>query len=474
MTEVISVRFKSKGKIYFFDPNGIQVATGKSVVVETSKGLEFAECVQGNHMVEDTAVMPPLRPLVREATQEDIKRAEENRKKEANAFTLCKERIQKHGLDMKLVDVEYSFEGGKILFFFTADGRVDFRDLVKDLAGVFRTRIELRQIGVRDEARMLGGLGICGRPFCCAGFLDDFQPVSIKMAKTQGLSLNPTKISGTCGRLMCCLKYEQDAYEELVKNVPKVDSFVQTPAGKGAVIDVNLLRGRVKVRIDDQYDNPVKVFEASEVEVLGGKAKRAEFLAAIESGEVQIQKPASRLRSETRERDRAARQNAPAVAAPQQEEAVSPAPQGERGGDRRRGNNNRPRNDRPRNDRPQRQSAPQSPAGDAPQGESAGTGKSRQNRNSSPNRNRSERQPRQEARPAAEAPAQAAQNGAPQRYRPPQRQQKPEGAAPAPQNAGAGQNGGEETRKPNHRNHRYRNYRGGKPRQGGGEGSKSE
>ena len=232
MTEVVSVHFKSKGKVYFFDPNGMEVKKGDNVIVETAKGLEYAECVRGNHEVDDASLIPPLRPIIRIATAEDTKRAEENKKKEAEAFEICREKIEKHELDMKLVDVEYNFEGNKILFFFTSDGRVDFRELVKDLAAIFKTRIELRQIGVRDEARMLGGLGICGRPFCCAQFLDDFQPVSIKMAKTQGLSLNPTKISGTCGRLMCCLKYEQDAYEDLVKRVPKVDAFVETPMGK--------------------------------------------------------------------------------------------------------------------------------------------------------------------------------------------------------------------------------------------------
>ena len=465
MTEVISVRFKSKGKVYFFDPSGITVASGQNVVVETSKGLEFAECVRGNHMVEDTAVMPPLRPLVRVATAEDIARAEDNRKKEASAFALCKERIQKHGLDMKLVDVEYSFEGGKILFFFTADGRVDFRDLVKDLAGVFRTRIELRQIGVRDEARMLGGLGICGRPFCCAGFLDDFQPVSIKMAKTQGLSLNPTKISGTCGRLMCCLKYEQDAYEELVKSVPKVDSFVQTPAGKGAVIDVNLLRGRVKVRIDDQYDNPVKVFEASEVEVLGGKAKRAEFLAAIESGEIQLQKPAPRVRSEVREKPQRTAPAAPP--APAQEEQ-----QNQNTGDRRRSGNPRPRQDRPRPERAERPERPQKPAAPAPEAASQSTGSAAPNRDRRPPRNnhRSENQPRpaseqprRESKPAQEAPQNA---GGPQRYRPPQRQQKPESEAPAAAPANTGEENAPK-KQGGGRYHRYRNHRGNKPRQGG-------
>lgn len=296
MTEVISVRFKNKGKVYFFDPVGFTVPKGSNVIVETAKGLEYAECVAGNHEVDDSQVRPPLRPVIRMATPEDTARSEDNHRKEKEAFEICREKIQKHELDMKLVDVEYNFEGNKILFFFTSEGRVDFRELVKDLASVFKTRIELRQIGVRDEARMLGGLGICGRPFCCAQFLDDFQPVSIKMAKTQGFSLNPTKISGACGRLMCCLKYEQDAYEELVKNVPKVDSFVETPNGVGSVIDVNLLKSTVRVRLEDSNDVSIKTFNASEITVLGGKAKRAEYLQMKAEGKLPEQKPTQRLR----------------------------------------------------------------------------------------------------------------------------------------------------------------------------------
>ncbi len=308
MTEVISVKFRNKGKVYFFDPNGFTVEKGDNVIVETAKGLEFAECVTGNHQVDDETVHPPLRPVVRIATAEDVKRAEENRRREKEAAEVCRQRIAKHGLDMKLVDVEYNFEGSKILFFFTSEGRVDFRELVKELAGIFKTRIELRQIGVRDEARMLGGLGICGRPFCCAQFLDDFQPVSIKMAKTQGLSLNPTKISGSCGRLMCCLKYEQDAYEELVQSVPKVDAFVETPAGVGTVVDVNLLKGTVRVRLEDQSDMAMKTFDAAEVTVLGGKAKRAEYLAARAEG--LIEAPPARL-APTRSRRQSAERTEP-------------------------------------------------------------------------------------------------------------------------------------------------------------------
>ncbi len=251
VTEVINIRFRNTGKVYFFAPNGLSVQPGDFVIVETSKGLEYGECTAGNHEVDDSAIVPPLRPVIRIATEDDKRIAAQNREKEAKAFDICLEKIEAHKLDMKLVDVEYSFEGNKILFFFTSDGRVDFRELVKDLVSVFRARIELRQIGVRDGAKMLGGLGICGRQFCCSSFLDDFHPVSIKMAKTQSLSLNPTKISGTCGRLMCCLKYEQEAYEDLIKNAPKVSASILTPFGQGTVTEVNLLRQYVKVRIDE-------------------------------------------------------------------------------------------------------------------------------------------------------------------------------------------------------------------------------
>ncbi len=280
MTEIISVRFKSGGKQYYFDPQGLTVQTGEGVILETARGLEYGECTRGNHMVEDTAVVQPLRTVVRVATEKDIETVKQNREKEEKAFKVCQEKIAEHGLDMKLVDAEYSFEGNKVLFFFTSEGRVDFRALVKDLAASLHARIELRQIGVRDEAKMLGGLGICGKPFCCSQFLNEFQPVSIKMAKTQSLSLNPTKISGTCGRLMCCLKYEQDAYEDAVKRCPKQDSFVETPEGVGTVTNVNLLREQVKVAIEDSNDPP-KTFSACEICVVrSGKGKRPEGYVA--------------------------------------------------------------------------------------------------------------------------------------------------------------------------------------------------
>ncbi len=276
MVEIIGVRFKSGGKQYYFDPAGLEVQPGQGVIVETSRGLEYGECAQGNTQVEEETVVQPLRPLVRIATEEDEKTVEKNREKEAKAFQICQEKIAAHGLEMKLVEAEYSFEGNKVLFFFTAEGRVDFRALVKDLASTIHARIELRQIGVRDEAKMLGGLGICGKPFCCAQFLDEFQPVSIKMAKTQNLSLNPTKISGTCGRLMCCLKYEQEAYEDLVKHTPKQESFVETPDGAGTVSSVNLLRQQVQVRLDSAPDTP-KCYHNCEICVVrNGKGKRPE------------------------------------------------------------------------------------------------------------------------------------------------------------------------------------------------------
>ena len=274
MTTVISVRFRNGTKSYYFDPKGLNIQTNQDVVVETAQGTEFARCVKGNHEVEDEAVVQPLRGVVRIATENDYHTDAYNRTREKEAFDVCQKKIVQHGLEMKLVRVECSFDGSKILFFFTADGRVDFRELVKDLAGVFRARIELRQIGVRDEAKMLGGLGICGKPFCCSTYMDDFVPVSIKMAKTQNLSLNPTKISGTCGRLMCCLNYEQCAYEEALKELPKQDSFVMTPDGPGNVTDVNVLKETVNVKLDDHAEMP-RCYHNCEVCVLrSGKGSR--------------------------------------------------------------------------------------------------------------------------------------------------------------------------------------------------------
>ncbi len=268
MTEIIGVRFKDVGKIYYFDPDGKKLVKGDKVIVETARGIECGEIVIENIEKPDEQIVKPLKLVIRKATEDDIRTIENNRKKEKDASRICLEKIAKHKLDMKLVDVEYTFDGGKILFYFTADGRVDFRELVKDLASVFRTRIELRQIGVRDESKMLGGLGMCGREFCCSSFLGEFQPVSIKMAKEQGLSLNPVKISGTCGRLMCCLKYEQDSYEHLLRVTPKPGAIVETDEGRGTVIENNLLTGMLKVRLDARPDAAPKSCNRKQVKVV--------------------------------------------------------------------------------------------------------------------------------------------------------------------------------------------------------------
>jgi len=389
MTEIISVRFRPGGKQYYFDPAGLTVAEGQNVIVETGKGLEYGACVRRNTMVEDQAVVQPLRPVVRLATEKDEQQVRENRGREKEALRICQQLVARHGLDMKLVQVEYSFDGHKILFFFTSDGRVDFRALVKDLAGIFRARIELRQIGVRDEARMLGGFGICGKPFCCAQFLDEFQPVSIKMAKTQNLSLNPTKISGTCGRLMCCLKYEQGAYEDAVKRCPKQESFVECPDGVGTVSSVNLLKEQVKVRLEDSTEQP-RSYLTEEVRVIrSGKGRRPEDY------EVPPQAELDKLRTQEGERIRnGGRLEGPAdlgeVLDRYLGESASQAKQndGQRQNGNRRNRNgqgqNRPRQEHTAQPKPQQQSparpqkqpqpkpAPQKEAQPAPSGEQKG------------------------------------------------------------------------------------------------------
>ena len=272
--EVVDIQFRPGQKVYFFDPAGETFREGDQVIMDTARGPEAGICAAGNHRIPLKSVVAPLRQVLRRANPEDLKIIARNRAEEKKAYDVCMQKIREHGLDMQLVSAEVVFDGSKILFFFTADGRVDFRELVKDLAGVFRSRIELRQIGVRDEAKMLGGLGICGRPFCCASYMDEFVPVSIKMAKTQNLSLNPTKISGTCGRLMCCLKYEQDAYEEAIKRMPKAESFVVTPDGPGNVSDINILKETVTVRLDDRPEAP-RCYHNCEVCVLrNGKGSR--------------------------------------------------------------------------------------------------------------------------------------------------------------------------------------------------------
>lgn len=269
MAEVIGVRFKEVGKVYYFDPDNKKLNTGDTVIVETSRGIECGTIAIANKDVPDEEIVHPLKKLIRKATKEDLKRLEDNHRKEKEALKICEQKVAEHKLEMKLVDVEYTFDNSKILFYFTADGRVDFRALVKDLASVFRTRIELRQIGVRDESKMLGGLGVCGRPFCCSMFLGEFHPVSIKMAKEQGLSLSPTKISGTCGRLMCCLKYEQDAYTDLLKRTPKIGAIVKTPYGRGLVTEVNLLTQTLKVKMDNTPDDAApQSFRVKEVRLV--------------------------------------------------------------------------------------------------------------------------------------------------------------------------------------------------------------
>ena len=314
---VVDIRFRNNAKSYYFDPAGLTLQAGAHVIIDTARGDEFGVCAAGNHPVKPRELVLPLRRVLRVATQQDERANAENQEKEKKAFEICQQKIAAHGLEMQLVSAECAFDGSKLLFFFTADGRVDFRELVKDLASVFRTRIELRQIGVRDKAKMVGGLGVCGRPFCCKEFLDDFQPVSIKMAKTQNLSLNPTKISGTCGRLMCCLKYEQEAYEDLIKTAPKMESFVDTPDGRGTVVEVNLLRQSVRVRMED-HPETIGSYKNTDIYILrrrrGGRRT----------------KPAGERPQET--------------AAP---EKPAPAPQAQ------------PRTDAPRRDRPKKERPPQ-------------------------------------------------------------------------------------------------------------------
>ena len=426
MTEVISVRFRNGCKEYYFDPKGLTVPADTDVIVETAQGPEFARCSLGNHQVEDDAVVKPLRGLIRIATDNDRHTAAYNRGREKEAFEVCKKKIQQHKLEMKLVRVECSFDGSKILFFFTADGRVDFRELVKDLAGVFRARIELRQIGVRDEAKMIGGLGICGRPFCCSQFMDEFLPVSIKMAKTQSLSLNPTKISGTCGRLMCCLKYEQDAYEDAIKRMPKNDSFVLTPDGTGNVSDINVLKETVNVRLDDRPEG-ARCYHNCEVCVLrNGKGSREGIVVPDKRPERYIEPiaeeelPAITLVSDF---------DPDAAAA---EDGKRRRSRGGRG--RRRGESagERPAEKAAADNKPARSEKADKPAGDKPSRE-GGSRRRRSGRRGSGGQ-------------AAPASAEAA----------PKKQERPAGEAPA----------GEKKRNNNRRRPRRRSGGGGKPNGG--------
>lgn len=268
MKEIVGIRFRGTGRSYYFDPLDLDVVRGDMVIVETARGVECGEITFGRKSIDESEFAFPLKSIIRIATDDDIAIVTENKQRETESFEICNEKIKKHKLEMKLIDIEFSFDKSKIIFYFTADGRVDFRDLVKDLAGIFKTRIELRQIGVRDESKLLGGIAICGRPFCCSDFLFDFSPVSIKMAKEQGLSLNPVKISGSCGRLMCCLKYEEEVYDELISITPKVGSVVSTPEGNGTVTEVGLISGLLKVRLNNLPDAPPKAFRREEIKVL--------------------------------------------------------------------------------------------------------------------------------------------------------------------------------------------------------------
>ena len=374
--EVVDVQFRPGQKIYYFDPAGKTYHTGDHVIMDTARGPEYGTCTGGNHTIPVKEVVAPLRPILRLANKQDEEAVARNLETEKRAYSLCLEKIAEMELDMQLVSAECAFDGSKILFFFTADERVDFRELVKSLAGAFHTRIELRQIGVRDKARMVGGLGICGRPFCCATFLDDFQPVSIKMAKTQSLSLNPTKISGTCGRLMCCLKYEQDAYEDLIRNSPKVDSFVDTPQGRGTIVELNLLRQKVKVRLEENPDT-LAVFGNDEIAVFrSGKAKKNDPPIPADWAPISGGKSSRRLepleKAFTFEpvRLRSEMPSEPVEEAIEAPEEKTEEQQQSR--NRRRKKGNKPAGDKPQQDKPQQEKAqepkPEGAEGSKPKG----------------------------------------------------------------------------------------------------------
>ena len=284
MVTVVGVRFKKAGKIYYFSPEELDIKEFDKVIVETARGVEFGECVIGPKQIDEAQIVSPLKNVIRKANEEDIAKDNENQEKEKEALRVCTEKIEQHQLKMKLIDVEYTFDNNKVIFYFTADGRVDFRELVKDLASVFRTRIELRQIGVRDEAKMIGGLGPCGRTMCCSTFLGDFAPVSIKMAKEQSLSLNPTKISGICGRLMCCLNYEQDTYEGIRKRLPRVNSILDTPYGRGEVVANNVIKESVKVKIKVNDSEEVIEIPIADISLVSGG-----YEGAINDEEIKIE-----------------------------------------------------------------------------------------------------------------------------------------------------------------------------------------
>ena len=451
LIEVVSVKFNCHGKAYYFDPNGCAVSTGSTVIVETAKGLDIGEVAAGPHYVTDESVVPPLRPVIRLATEDDLRQSAQNRQREKEAFAICRQKIKDHGLDMKLVDVECSFEGNKILFFFTADGRVDFRDLVKDLASVFRMRIELRQIGVRDETKMLGGLGICGRPYCCSQFLGDFQPVSTKMAKTQNMSLNPTKISGSCGRLMCCLRYEEAAYEDLLKTIPKNGAFVRTPDGYGNVISTNVLRQKIKVRIDEDGEDEFRVYDALQIAVVpGGRPKPGEPIPFVEL-------PDYHAAPEIPEAEQADDWNAPNLFAEEMGNGTQPKPEAPAQPERpvQQG---APRQQEPRG----RNSSRQRPQGGQRQGQSGGQQGNGQQKQGQPGGQK----PRQGQN--GQKPGQPGQNGQKQGQRQQngpksQNQQRPNPPKPNPNGEAAAS--GEE--KPKTNRNRRRRPRGRKPGEGG-------
>ena len=375
--EVVDIQFRPGQKVYFFAPGDLKLKQGDHVIIDTARGAEFGICAGSNHRIPERDVVSPLRSVLRLANEQDEKTIAENRAKEKRAFELCSQKIAEHGLDMQLVSAECAFDGSKILFFFTADERVDFRELVKQLASAFHTRIELRQIGVRDKAKMVGGLGICGRPFCCATFLDDFQPVSIKMAKTQSLSLNPTKISGTCGRLMCCLKYEQDAYEDLIKNSPKLDSFVDTPQGRGTIVELSLLRQKVKVRLEESPETLVTCGN-DEIEVYrSGKAKKTDPPIPADWAPISGSKSSRRLEPLDKPfRFEPVRLRSEMPQEPEEEEIEAPAEekteQRQSNRNRRKKKGNKPAQDRPQQEKPQQEKTqpekPQEPKSEGAEG----------------------------------------------------------------------------------------------------------
>lgn len=452
MTDVVSIRFKPCGKIYYFDPNGTQPKEGDRVVVETANGRELAYCAQGVHGVADDRVVLPLQPVLRVATEGDLRVVENHKKKEAEAFEIGKKKIAEHGLDMKLVNVECNFDGNKITFFFTSDGRVDFRELVKDLASVFRSRIELRQIGVRDEAKMMGGLGICGRPFCCSQFLNEFYPVSTKMAKVQNMSLNPKKISGCCGRLMCCLRYEQEAYEDLVKTVPKNGAFVQTPDGYGNVTQVNLLRQQVKVRLDGENPTEQHNYSAEQVAAVpGGRPKEGEplpdVLKYVPKVEPEVVEERDEwediiLLDEYEDQDKKQERKARMAAAEKAEQEARENYENQR---RNRNNNNRRR-----------------PNGKREGGRSGGQNQPKQAQGERAEKPAERREKPQQSPDKKRQGGQQDQNRRNRQPRQNQGGQKPAEEKAAKPNAGPQSQNGE--KKPNHNNNRRRHYNNRKPK----------